>query len=114
MRKQKNGLYEGMYILSATLSDDARKKAFDKIVEGITAKGGEIKKIHEQGRRKLAYEIDGKREGFYYVLFFSAPTGAIKELWSEYHLFEDLIRFLTIRVEKVQETLEFKSVKTGS
>lgn len=111
MRKEKKGLYEGMYILSATLSDDSRKKAFEKITEGISQKGGEIHKIYEQGRRRLAYEIEGKREGYYYVLFFTAPTQIIGELWKEYHLHEDLIRFLTMRVEKTQDTLEFKPLK---
>lgn len=112
MQKKRNGLYEGMYILSATLSDDSRKKAFDKITDGITQKGGKLLKTHELGRRKLAYEIDGKREGYYYVLFFDAPTSIIIDLWKEYHLHEDLIRFMTTRVEKVQETLEFKPLKT--
>jgi len=111
MVKQRNALYEGMYILSATLSDDSRKKAFDKITDGITQKGGKIQKIHELGRRKLAYEINGKREGYYYVLFFDAPTSAINELWKEYPLHEDLIRFLTTRRETVQESLEFKPLK---
>jgi small subunit ribosomal protein S6 len=109
--KQKTALYEGMYILSATLSDDSRKKAFDKILSAITEKGGNIEKIHEMGRKKLAYDIDGKREGFYYVLFFSAPTSIIQELWKEYHLHEDLIRFQTLKVEKVQDTLEFPPLK---
>ncbi len=111
MRQNRKGLYEGMYILSATLSDDSRKKAFDKIVDGITAKGGKVEKLHELGRRKLAYEIDGKREGYYYVLFFEAPTSSILELWKEYHLHEDLIRFMTTRVETVQESLEFKPLQ---
>ncbi len=112
MKKERRELYEGMYILSATLSDDSRKKAFDKITDGITEKGGEILKIHEQGRRKLAYDIDGKREGYYYVLYFNAPTQSILELWKEYHLHEDLIRFMTMRTDKVLETLEFKPIKT--
>lgn len=111
MKKERNGLYEGMYILSATLSDESRKKAFDKITDGITQKGGEIQKIHDQGRRKLCYEIKGKREGHYYVLYFTAPTQAIIELWKDYHLHEDLIRFMTMRVETVLETLEFKPLK---
>jgi len=108
MTKKHNGLYEGMYILSSVLSDDSRKKAWDKIVDGITEKGGTVKKLHDMGRRKLAYEIDGKKEGYYYVLFFEAPTSIIAELWKEYHLHEDLIRFLTMRVENVQESLQFK------
>ncbi len=113
-KKKRMGLYEGMYILSATLSDESRKKAFDKITEGIVDQGGEIKKLHEQGRKKLAYEIDGKREGFYYVLFFTAPTTSLTHLWKDYQLHEDLIRFMTMRVENVQETLEFKPLKTAS
>jgi small subunit ribosomal protein S6 len=111
MKRQKKGLYEGMYILSATLSDESRKKAFEKISEGILQKEGVIPKIFELGRRKLAYEIDGKREGYYYVVFFEVPTAAISELWKEYHLHEDMIRFLTTRVEKVPENLEFKPFK---
>ncbi len=108
VRRQRNGLYEGMYIISATLSDESRKKAFEKITDGITLQGGSIRKIHEQGRRKLAYEIDGKREGYYYLVYFEAPTSAIVELWKDYPLHEDLIRFMTTRTEKVLETLDFK------
>lgn len=74
MRKERKALYEGMYILSATLSEESRKKAFDKILAGISEKGGQVQKIHEMGRRRMTYEIDGKREGFYYVVFFDAPT----------------------------------------
>ena len=108
MSEQKQNLYEGMYVISATLSDDARQKALDKIRGGITNRGGEIKKIHEQGRRRLAYQIDGHREGYYYLIYFTAPTSAISELWQEYHLNEDLIRFITLRTEKVMEKIEFK------
>jgi small subunit ribosomal protein S6 len=113
MKKERNGLYEGMYILSATLSDESRKKAFDKILDGITQKGGKIEKIFDQGRRKLCYEIKGKREGHYYVVYFSAPTQIISELWKDYHLHEDLIRFVTMRVENVLETLEFKPIRVA-
>ncbi|MBT3394351.1 MAG: 30S ribosomal protein S6 [Waddliaceae bacterium] len=111
MNKEKKNLYEGMYILSSTLSDDARKKALDKIVVEITSQHGEIHKIHEQGRRKLAYEIDGHLEGYYYLIYFSIAPSAIEELWKEYHLNEDLVRFMTIRAEEVKETLEFKTLE---
>jgi small subunit ribosomal protein S6 len=107
MEKQPN-LYEGMYVLSATLSDEARAKALDKIKQGITSRGGEIVKIHEQGRKRLAYEINGRREGFYYVFYFQAKPAIIADLWQEYHLNEDLVRFITLRVDDVMETIEFK------
>ena len=111
MNQNRQNLYEGMYVISATLSDDARKKALEKIQNGITAHGGEIVKIHDQGRRRLAYEIDGHREGYYYLLYFNVPASAISELWQEYHLNEDLVRFITLRAEKVMEKIEFKSLE---
>lgn len=107
--KEQN-LYEGMYIISSTLSDDARQKAVDRITNGITEKGGEIVKIHDQGRKKLAYEIKGHREGNYYLIYFKVIPGAIGELWEEYHLNEDLVRFMTLRTEKVMEKIEFKAL----
>ena len=107
-KKQETALYEGMYILSATLSDEARQKAFDKIQAGITSRGGEIVKVHPRGRQRLAYEIEGHREGYYYVVYFNAAPSAISELWQEYHLNEDLVRFMTLRTDKVLEKIEFK------
>ena len=108
MSKTKQGLYEGMYILSATLSDDARQKALDKITSGIRDRGGEVHKIFDQGRRKLAYEVNGRREGHYYVLYFGLPCPSIAELWKDYHINEDLIRFMTLLTEAVPEKIEFK------
>ncbi len=107
-KKERRHLYEGMYILSASLSDDARQKALDKITAGITKRGGEIHKIIDQGRKKLAYEINTKRDGYYALIYFSVLSSAMTEMWREYHLNEDLIRFITLRVEKVPEKIEFQ------
>lgn len=111
--KGKN-LYEGMYVLNATLSEDSRKKALEKIVNGIEEKQGEIHKVHDQGRQKLAYTIDGKREGYYFLIYFSVLPSAVNDLWQEYHLHEDLIRFMTMRTEEVKEKIEFKSINQGA
>jgi small subunit ribosomal protein S6 len=111
MKEQRQNLYEGMYVISATLSDDARTKALDKILNGIKQRSGEIIKIHDQGRRRLAYEIEGHREGYYYIMYFNLKSSGIAELWQEYHLHEDLIRFITLRADKVMERIEFKSLE---
>lgn len=111
MKQEKKNLYEGMYILSATLSDDARSKALDRIQNGITSRGGTIEKIHNQGRKRLSFAIDGHREGYYYVLYFDVIPSAVKELWQEYHLNEDLIRFITLRTDKVLDKIEFKPLE---
>lgn len=111
MSKSKSNLYEGMYILSATLSEDARSKAIEKILASIQYHAGEVLKIFEQGRKKLAYEIGGRREGYYYVIFFTANSTSMPELWREYQLNEDLIRFMTLSAEKVPEKIEFKQIE---
>lgn len=111
MSQQRQHLYEGMYVISATLSDDARNKALEKIQAGIKQRGGEILKIHDQGRKRLAYEIEGHREGHYYVIYFNLKTSGIGELWQEYHLNEDLVRFITLRADKVLDKIEFKAIE---
>jgi small subunit ribosomal protein S6 len=110
MKEGNQNLYEGMYILSAGLSEDARQKALEKIKNGIASRGGEILKIHDQGRKRLSYEINTKKEGYYYLMYFSAMPKVITELWQEYHLNEDLMRFITLRTEEVMDKIEFKQL----
>ena len=110
MSKERKRLYEGMYIINANLSEDARNKALEKITHAIEEKGGKIEKIHDMGKRKLAYKIEKKREGFYYVIYFSIASKVVLELWKEYHLHEDLIRFITLKANSVRESLEFKPI----
>jgi len=111
MKKSRKRLYEGMYILSSTLSEEARKKALLKIQDGITQKKGEVNKIHDMGKQKFAYEIGGKKEGFYYLLYFTIESLQIIELVKDYKLNEDLLRFMTMQTKEVKETLEFKKLK---
>lgn len=108
MKEEKQNLYEGMYIISSTLSEEARNKALDRVQSGITEHGGEIQMVHDLGRKRMAYEIAGHREGHYFLIYFNAKPSIISELWQEYHLNEDLIRFVTLRAEQVMEKVEFK------
>ena len=109
--RQRKRIYEGMYIISATLSEESRKKAVDKILQGIAEKGGEVLKIHDMGRKKLVYSIQKKKEGHYFLIYFSAPTKIIRDLWKEYYLHEDLLRFMIVQSDSVKESLEFKPLK---
>lgn len=108
--KEKQQLYEGMYILSPVLSEDARSRGIERITQGITSRGGEIKKIHDLGRKKLAFEVRGTKEGNYFLIYFFAPKNILKELWEEYHLNEDLLRFMNLKASEVKEELEFRTL----
>lgn len=111
MKKQNKNLYEGMYIFNSSLSEDAMKKALERISSSIEGYGGDIHKVHDQGRKKLAYQIGGHKQGQYFLLYFSVLPSAMLEMWKEYQLNEDLIRFMTVRAEKIEEKIEFKPLE---
>ena len=110
MKQENEQLYEGMFILSAHLSDDARNKVFDRLKEQIVSRGGSVAKIHDQGRRRLAYDINRHREGYYYLVYFTLDPAFVKELWEEYQRNEELLRYLIIKADKVLEVLKFKQL----
>ncbi|KPK32058.1 MAG: 30S ribosomal protein S6 [Chlamydiae bacterium SM23_39] len=111
MEKKRNRLYEGMYILNSSLSEEALKKSIKKITETITKKGGEVHKIHEMGKKKLSYEIKGKKEGFYYLIYFTTNSSNIAPLCKEYNFHEDIIRFIIIQTKSIKEKLEYPVLK---
>jgi small subunit ribosomal protein S6 len=109
--KDKMNLYEGIYIINASLSEDARGQVVEAIKEQIVAAGGEVKEMIDWGKRRLAYEIDGKREGHYVLLYFDAPSSAVSNFWKEYRLNADIIRFMTLRADEVKSELKYKTVE---
>ena len=65
--------YEMIYIIDTGLEETARKELIDKVSALITANGGEIEKVDETwGKRRLAYAIDYKTEGWYVLVIFQA------------------------------------------
>ncbi len=69
MNQDKPNLYEGMYIIKATLSDEARHKALDKIQNGITSRSGEIVKVHDQGVAVLPMKLMVIGKALFFTLF---------------------------------------------
>ena len=108
MKKQKNSLYEGLYVLRSTLSDAAREQAHRKIVSLVESFGGKHEKTIDWGRKKMAYRIKGNGEGHYYLIYFSMPTDSVYELTRENRLNEDLLRFMNVLIEAVPEENEVK------
>ncbi len=92
--------YETVFITTPVLSDTQMKEAVNKFKKIITDNGGEI--IHEEnwGLRKLAYPIQKKSTGFYYLIEFKAEGEVISKLEVEYRRDEKIIRFLTFRMDK--------------
>ena len=92
--------YETVFILTPILSDTQVKEAVKKFKKIITKNKGEI--IHEEnwGLKKLAYPIQKKSTGFYYLIEFKAEGQLIAKLETEYRRDENIIRFLSFRMDK--------------
>lgn len=92
--------YETVFIVTPVLSDTQMKEAVLKFKHIITEEGGKI--VHEEdwGLRKLAYPIQKKSTGFYYLIEFEAEGKAIDKLETEYRRDERVIRFLSMKMDK--------------
>ena len=91
--------YEIGVILKPTLEEEALKTELERVQELITRFGGTIDKVDEWGRRRLAYEIEKLSEGIYYFITFSAGSPAPAEIESRIRIFENVIRYLIVRLE---------------
>ncbi|MGC8893681.1 MAG: 30S ribosomal protein S6 [candidate division WOR-3 bacterium] len=88
--------YETMVILNPALEDEAIARLGERI-KSIISKKGEVVSVDEWGRREMAYEIKGHREGFYLVIQFSAPPDVPGDLYQEFRMNPDIIRGIVIK-----------------
>ena len=96
-------LYETVFIARQDISAKAAEdlaKAFAKIVND---NGGEVKKTESWGLRNLAYKIKKNRKGHYTLLHIDGPSSAVVEMERNMKLNEDVLRHMTVRIEKLPE-----------
>lgn len=72
--------YEMIYILDATAAEEAREAISKKFEEIVASKGGSVVSVDKWGTKKLAYPINYKTEGEYFVMNFEADGSTVKEL----------------------------------
>lgn len=89
--------YELMFIANPELDENGLKKLTDQYLETVTKEGGSIENIDIWGRRKLAYEIDGKTEGNYVVVTYTAEPAVSDELDRLLNLNESIVRTKILR-----------------
>lgn len=95
-------IYENIVILNASLSDEDLETATGKIKDLIAKSGGEMLKIDVWGRKKLADEIKKHKKGFYILFVFRADPSLIKKVEDYYKVFDPVIKYMMIRLEKKQ------------
>ncbi|MEK4630484.1 MAG: 30S ribosomal protein S6 [Solibacillus sp.] len=92
--------YELMYIIRPNIEEDAKKALVERFNEILTSNGAEIVEAKEWGKRRLAYEINDFREGFYQIVKVNADTAAINEYTRLANISEDIIRHIAVREEE--------------
>jgi small subunit ribosomal protein S6 len=88
--------YEIMLILPAEAEDDVVSGVVDRINKVLADSGGEVGKVDKWGRRRLAYEIDKRTEGYYVVAEMSADPTTIRELERVLQLVDEVVRFKVV------------------
>ena len=92
--------YETVFIATPVLSEAQMKEAVAKYTGFIKDNGGEIVYEEDWGLKQLAYPIQKKTSGFYYLIEFKADTQLIASLETQYRRDERIIRFLTFAMDK--------------
>ena len=91
--------YELSVVVNAKIEDDARTATIEKVKEYITRFGGTITNVDEWGKKRLAYEIQKMREGYYYFIQFESDSSCPAEVEKSVRIMENVIRFLCVRPE---------------
>ena len=92
--------YELMLVLRPDLAEDRSQAILERSTRSIVGAGGQIVKVSPWGRRRLAYPIDGQREGSYHLVIFEAPAEGVVELERGLHITEEVMRHLVTRIER--------------
>ena len=89
--------YELALVVSAKIEDEERAAVIEKVKALIARFGGNVTNVDEWGKRKLAYEIQKMKEGFYYFITFESDSNCPNEVEQRVRIMEDVIRYLCIR-----------------
>ncbi|WP_059105079.1 30S ribosomal protein S6 [Shouchella shacheensis] len=92
--------YEIMYIIAPTLEEAANKEIIERYNKVLTDNGAVIDKVTEQGKKRLAYEINDFKDGFYVLLNVQADGEALDEFNRLIKINDNVIRVLVVKDEQ--------------
>lgn len=91
--------YELTLVVNAKIEDDERAAAVEKAKEIITRFGGTVTEVEDAGKKRLAYEIQKMKEGYYYFIQFDADAACPAELEKRVRIMDNVLRYLIVRPE---------------
>lgn len=92
--------YELMVILRPEMEAEAEETAVASLQAVVLKLGGEVRKVDDWGKRRLAYEINKVNEGHYYLLYFNGSHEIIPELEHFFRVNDEVIRYLVVREDE--------------
>jgi small subunit ribosomal protein S6 len=90
--------YEIVVILDAGLEEDAIRQSVDRATDLITSRGGTVGRVDRWGKRRFAYEVHHRWEGYYVLIQASTEPAVVAELDRMLHLADEVIRHKVIRL----------------
>ncbi len=91
--------YEVMYVIDTALEDQARSDVISRFSALVESNGGKVERVDEWGKRRLAYAVNKKTEGYYVLMYISAPSDLPRELERNFKISDAVIRYLVTRLE---------------
>ena len=91
--------YEVMYVIDTALEDQARTDVINRFSGIVESNGGKVERVDEWGKRRLAYAINYKTEGYYVLMYMSAPSDLPRELERNFKISDAILRYLVTRLE---------------
>ena len=91
--------YEIMYIIRPNIEEEAKKALVERFNTILTDNGAELTEVKEWGKRRLAYEINDFRDGYYMLLQVQSEAAAVQEFDRLAKISEDIIRHMVTKVE---------------
>jgi small subunit ribosomal protein S6 len=88
--------YETTFILDPSLDENQANEEVKKVGQWIQDLGGEVLEVQRWGKRRLAYEINRRRDGIYTLVLYQGPGAIVKELERRLRLNESVLRSLTV------------------
>src|SRR5215203_1973105 len=113
-RKLANRLYEVMYIAQPDTAEDDITKLNDAITNLVEKDGGTVEVVEGWGRRRMAYPINKKTEGYYVLLEIAGSGQEIAELERRFRVNDTVMRYITVRVDEDRKAADKKRNKRES
>ncbi len=92
--------YELLTVFKPSLDSEELDKALDKISEEVKSYKGSVASVDKMGRKKLAYDVQGYRDGFFATMVLSIPGESVVEFKRNLKLNENVLRFMFMEVSK--------------